>query len=180
MRLVFASAALLSLTLLAGCAGAPKVAGADPGGRDFVLENELLGLGSGEGVFRNAISGSNRPFKVAFDGRRTRAGLILAEDIAYADGEKERHVWRFTRLAPGLYEGRRDDVVGVAKGRIVGNTLTLSYDVKLNTGGSTAQVHFDDTLVLTGPGRVTNKATVSKFGLPVGTVDLSIRMSGRR
>lgn len=179
MRLAIA-AALLPLVLVAGCAGAPKVAGADPDGRSFVLENELIGRGSGEGAFRNAISGTNRPFKVAFSGRRTRDGLTLAEDIAYADGEKERHVWRFTRLAPGVYEGRRDDVVGVAKGRVVGNTLTLSYDVKLNTGGSTAQVHFDDTLVLTGPGRVTNKATVSKFGVPIGTVDLTIRMRGGR
>jgi hypothetical protein len=165
--------------LLAGCAGAPKVAGEDPQGRAFVLERELVGRGSGEGVFRNALTGSARRFTVAFNGTRTRNGVTLAEDIAYADGEAERHVWRFTRVGPGRYEGRRDDLVGVAKGVVAGNTLTLAYDVKLNTGGSTAQVRFDDTLVLTGPGRVVNKATVSKFGVKVGTVDLAFRMRRR-
>lgn len=175
MRLAATAAAVLSLAL-AGCAGAPMVPGEDAGGRSFVLEKELLGQGIGSGVFRNTLSGSERRFTVAFRGRKTAAGVDLAEDIAYADGEKERHVWRFTRTGPGTYEGRRDDVVGVAKGRVTGNTLKLSYEVKLKTGGSTAQVKFDDTLVLTGPGRVVNKATVSKFGVPVGTVDLSFRM----
>lgn len=168
--------ALMLPLLLAGCAGAPTVGSEDPGGRSFVLEKELVGRGTGEGVFRNTLSGSTRAFKVAFNGVRTKGGLTLAEDIAYADGQKERHVWRFRRTGPGTYEGRRDDVVGVAKGVVSGNTLKLSYDVKLNTGGSTAQVHFDDTLVLTGPGRVVNKATVSKFGVKVGTVDLSFRI----
>lgn len=171
-----AIAALTVPLLLAGCAGAPKLGSEDPGGRSFVLEKELVGSGTGSGVFRNTLSGSERRFAVRFRGMRTKEGVDLAEDIAYADGEKERHVWRFTKTGPGTYEGRRDDVVGVAKGRVTGNTLTLAYEVKLKTGGSTAQVRFDDTLVLTGPGRVVNKATVSKFGVPVGTVDLSFRM----
>ena len=180
MRLALAIALTFAFTLLlSGCAGAPRVSGQDPAGRSFVLEKELIGRGSGSGVFKNTLSGSERRFKVAFDGRRTKAGLTLAEDIAYADGEKERHVWRFTRTGPTNYEGRRDDVVGVAKGTVSGNTLTLSYDVKLNTGGSTAQVHFDDTLVLVGPGRVVNKAQVSKLGLPIGKVDLSFRIGER-
>lgn len=171
-----AIAALTAPLLLAGCAAAPRVSGEDPGGRSFVLEKELVGSGTGSGVFRNKLSGSERRFTVRFRGVRTRAGVDLAEDIAYADGEKERHVWRFTKTGPGTYEGRRDDVVGVAKGTVRGNTLTLAYEVKLKTGGSTAQVKFDDTLVLTGPGSVVNKATVSKLGVAIGTVDLSFRM----
>lgn len=170
------AAALCSALLLAGCASAPMVSGSDPGGHSFVLEKELVGTGTGSGVFKNKLSGSERKFTVAFRGRKTRAGVDLAEDIAYADGEKERHVWRFTRTGPGTYEGRRDDVVGVAKGTVSGNTLTLAYEVKLKTGGSNAQVRFDDTLVLAGPGRVVNRATVSKFGVAVGTVDLSFQM----
>lgn len=170
------AAAFFAVLLLAGCASAPKVSGENPDGRSFVLERELIGSGTGSGVFRNALSGAQRRFTVAFRGAKTRAGLTLAEDIVYADGQRERHVWRFVRTGPNAYEGRRDDVVGVAKGTVRGNTLTLAYEVKLNTGGSTAQVRFDDTLVLTGPGRVVNRATVSKFGLAVGTVDLSFRI----
>lgn len=167
-------AAILSALVLA-CA-APAAA-AD--GRAFVLEKELVGSGSGAGVFRNSLTGSQRKFTVRFRGTRTREGLTLAEDIAYADGEKERHVWRFVRTGPDSYEGRRDDVIGVARGKVAGDTLKLSYDVQLNTGGSKARVRFDDTLILTAPGTVRNRATVSKFFLPVGTVDLSFRMRRR-
>ncbi|MFC7052000.1 DUF3833 family protein [Hansschlegelia quercus] len=175
----YAAAFALPL-LLAGCAGAPKVFGEDPSAKPFVLEETFLGRGVGEGEFRNAVSGSARPFRVRFNGTRMRDGLTLAEDIAYADGEKERHVWRFTRTGSNTYEGRRDDVVGVAHGVVSGNTLRLSYDVKLKTGGSTAQVHFDDTLVLHAPGVVLNKAKVSKFGVAFGTVDIAISMLAKR
>ena len=71
-------------------------------------------------------------------------------------------------------------MVGAATGVVTGNTLRLSYDVKLATGGSTAQVHFEDALVLRSAGMVENKARVSKFGVPVGTVDITIRMGGKR
>lgn len=165
--------------MLAACAGAPKVTGQDQPGA-FVLETVFAGPGRGEGVFRNTLTGSTRPFKVAFQGRRTADGLNLREDIAYADGERERKLWRFKRVAPGRYEGRREDVPGVAVGVVTGNTLRLSYDVKLATGGSTAQVHFEDTLVARGGGVVENKARVSKFGVPVGTVDIMIRMGAAR
>lgn len=165
--------------VLAACAGAPNVSGQDGPGA-FVLEKTFLGHGTGTGVFRNAITGSTRPFTVVFNGRRTADGLNLKEDIAYADGEREHKLWRFTQVAPGRYEGRRDDVVGVATGVVTGNTLRLSYDVKLNTGGSKAQVHFEDALVARGGGLVENKARVSKFGVGVGTVDIAIRMGGKR
>lgn len=178
MRPVLAALALP--LVLSACAGAPKVAGQDGPGPAFALERTFVGRGAGEGVFRNTLTGSTRPFKVVFNGRRTAQGLDLAEDIAYADGETERHVWRFRRVGPGRYEGRRDDVVGVATGVESGNTLRLSYDVKLKTGGSTAQVHFEDTLVRRGPGVIENKARVSKFGIPVGVVDIDIRMEGKR
>lgn len=173
-------AALVLPLMLAGCAGAPKVFGEDPAAKQFVLEDVFIGRGTGEGEFRNAVTGSKRPFTVRFNGTRTKDGLTLAEDIAYADGEKERHVWRFTRTGANTYEGRRDDVVGVAKGVVTGNTLRLSYDVKLSTGGSTAQVHFDDSLVLHAPGVVLNRAKVSKFGVAFGDVDIAITMRAKR
>lgn len=175
----FAAALALPL-LLAGCAAGPKVFGEDPAGKTFVLETVFAGRGVGEGEFKNKISGSTRPFRVRFNGTPTKGGLTLAEDIAYADGETERHVWRFTRTGPNSYEGRREDVVGVAKGVVTGNTLRLSYDVKLKTGGSTAQVHFEDALVLHAPGVVLNNAQVSKLGVAFGTVDIAIEMRGKR
>jgi hypothetical protein len=179
-RLSSLALALALPVALAACAGPPKVAGEDAAAPAFEIETVFLGRGVGTGVFTNAVTGSKRPFTVAFSGRRTRAGLELDERIAYADGEKERHVWRFRRTGPRTYEGRRDDVVGVATGTVLGNTLKLSYDVKLATGGSTAQVRFDDTLVLRAPGVVDNRAKVSKFGLAFGTVDIAIRMRGAK
>lgn len=172
--------ALALSSVIAGFAATPEANAGFGGAGDFTIEKVFAGRGVGKGVFKNNLSGAMRPFTVRFNGTRTKNGLNLAEDVAYADGQKERHVWRFTRTGPSTYEGRRDDVPGVAKGTISGDTLKLSYDVKLNTGGSTAQVHFEDTLVLHAPGVVLNTATVSKFGIPVGKVDIAIRMPKRR
>lgn len=174
MRLI---AALVLPFLLAACAGsAPRVERQGGAGPQFVLEEVFAGRGRGEGAFVNSITKSRRPFTVAFDGRRTKDGLILKENIAYADGKRENPTWRFVRLGPGRYEGRREGVVGVAKGVVEGDTLRLSYD--LDVGGVT--LHFEDVLVQRAPGVIENKAKATKLGVQVGTVDISIRMGRRR
>ena len=47
----------------------------------------------------------------------------LDEQFTYSDGTTQRRVWTITRLGPGRYSGRADDVVGEAAGEAAGNAL---------------------------------------------------------
>jgi hypothetical protein len=159
--------------LLAGCAGPPRVEVA-PSEPPFTLERFFAGRTVGTGGFTAPIAGINRPFKVTTQGTWDGRVLTLVEDFAYADGERDRKTWRFTKLAPGLYEGTREDVIGKASVRQVGQRVELLYSADIpNKDGSTIRLDFADTLAPAGPGRVINRATVSRFGVPFGTVDLS-------
>ncbi len=160
-------AAAAFLPLLSACATVPSASpGAGPG---VVLERDFRGRLYASGTFRNALTGSERPFKVVLDGRWDGRKLTLREAFAFADGERDVKTWVFTRTGPGTFRGTREDVVGEARVVTEGGVVRLSYDVVL--GGT--QVHFEDVIERGPGGAILNRAIVSKFGVPVGTVDLT-------
>ncbi len=167
-------AALALMLSLSACAGAPSItppAGLPP----FTLESFFVGQTVGRGAFVSPIAGVNRPLTVKTRGTLQGATLTLVEDFFYDDGERDRKTWRFTRVAPGIYEGRREDVLGVADVRQVGDTVQLNYsaDIPNKKDGSVTRLTFADTLALVAPGKALNRATVSKFGVGIGTVDIT-------
>jgi Protein of unknown function (DUF3833) len=157
---------------LSACAGPPAITSA-ANAPAFTLEGFFTGRTVGRGAFVSAIAGVNRPMVVKTRGRWDGKTLTLREDFVFADGEKDVKTWRFTRLSPGIYEGVREDVVGKAVVRQVGNTVQLTYsaDVK-SKDGSVTRLDFADTIAPIDQRRVLNKATVSKFGIPIGEISL--------
>lgn len=162
--------ALALAMALAGCATRP--ASVENGVRPLVLERDFQGRSYATGSFRNAITGLRRDFKVTLDGTKKGSAFLLTERFAYADGEKGVKTWRFESLGNGRYRGTREDVVGFADIARDGNAIRLSYDVDLPGESGPTRVHFEDILVRTPGGAVMNNAVVSKFGVPVGVVDL--------
>ena len=153
------SASLLTLAF-------PAAAGAS----DFTLEGYFTGVTRASGSF-SAINGVKRSFAVRLKGRFNGHLLTLVEDFVYADGEKARKTWNFTKKGPGLYTGTREDVVGSTTVRISGNTAKFTYLVDLDEGPGTNIVRFYDTMVLSADGKkIKNRALVTKFGLPVAKV----------
>lgn len=133
------------------------------------------------GIFEDRFGRVRREFTVDIVGRREGAdGLVLEEDFVYADGERERRVWRLKRTAPGTYEGRADDVIGTAQGRAEGNALNWRYTLALKVGTSTWNVDFNDWMFLQPDGVLINRARVSKWGLEIGQVTLSFQRAGAR
>jgi hypothetical protein len=98
---------------------------------------------------------------------------MLDERFTYSDGKTERRVWRLTDLGNGRYEGRADDVVGVAQGIAAGNALNWSYTLRLPVDGKVYDVQFDDWMYLVDEKVMLNKAVMSKFGIRLGEVTLS-------
>jgi Protein of unknown function (DUF3833) len=159
-------------SLLAACAGPPAITPALDAPA-FTLEGFFTGRTVGRGAFTSAIAGVNRPMIVTTRGRWDGKTLVLREDFAFADGEKYVKTWRFTRISQGVYEGTREDVIGKAFVRQVGNTVQLTYsaDVK-SKDGSVTRLDFADTIAPLDNRRVLNKAVVSKFGVPFGEISL--------
>lgn len=99
----------------------------------------------------------------------------LDEHFTYSDGEKQRRVWTLTRQSDGSWQGRADDVVGVATGHISGNALHWTYVLRLPVDGKEYLVDFDDWMWQLDEHSMMNRSTMSKFGFDLGEVTLFFR-----
>ncbi len=107
----------------------------------------------------------------------TGAEGVLDEQFAYADGEKQRRVWRVRKLGRGQYSGRADDVVGEARGETAGNAIRWRYVLALPVDGRTWEVDMDDWMHLVDDRVLLNRTTMSKFGVRLGEVTLAFLKS---
>ena len=78
---------------------------------------------------------------------------------------------------PGCHR-LRQVAVGEAVGTTAGNAFHWKYDFNLIVGGDTWRVHFDDWMFLQPGGVLLNRATVSRWGITLGTVFLSFERVG--
>jgi hypothetical protein len=159
--------ALAGLLLLAGCGGMTieDFEGTEP---VFVPEQYFPGRTRVWGVFYDRSGSVRRQFTADVEGRLEDGVLVLDEAFQFKDGATDTRVWRLENLGDGRYEGTANDVIGTAEIRIEGQAINLNYDVDLEVGDETYQVHFDDWLILQEGDVVVNRATVTKFGFTVG------------
>jgi hypothetical protein len=168
--------------MLAGCAG-PQISDYAAEKPAFDLRRYLDGTLDAHGVFTDRSGRVVKRFTVVMRGswKTTAAGEegVLEEDFSYSDGTTSRRVWRLTQPAgqtpgqPVRYEGRADDVVGVAQGVESGNAFRWRYTLNLPVGDKVYEVQFDDWMYRIDGKTVLNKATMSKFGIYLGEVTLS-------
>ena len=168
-----ALAALLAASaLVLGCA---SPAPADYAGEKPVLDLKRYFNGElvAHGIFTDRSGKVARRFVVQLTGTWTGNQGVLDERFIYSDGKTERRVWRLTDLGNGRWEGRADDVVGIATGVSSGNALNWRYTLALPVDGKVYEVQFDDWMYLVDDKVMLNKATMSKFGIRLGEVTLS-------
>ena len=168
-----------AVLFLAACTGKPSLDDPALGDRDLNLEEFFQGETVARGQFQDIFGTVRRRFDVTIDGDWDGRTLTLTEDFLYSDGETEQRIWRITRTGEGTYEGRADDVVGVANGVARGKALNWSYDLMLKVGDSRIKVSFNDWMFLQPDGVLINKADVSKFGITIGTVTLFFQKGAR-
>ena len=138
----------------------------------FILEKYFAGKTRAWGIFEDRFGHVRRQFTVNITGVVGGHTLTLDEQFKYADGEQGRRVWNITKLGPNSYEGRADDIIGVAKGETRGNALNWRYTMDLKMGESSLTVQFDDWMFLQPDGVLINRARVSKLGFEIGQVTL--------
>lgn len=167
--------ALISLALalvLAGCS-APVV-------ERYAAERPALDIAAyfngqvqAYGFFRDRSGTVVKRFTVDMQGSWTGAEGVLDEHFKYSDGTTQRRVWRLTLAPDGTLQGRADDVVGTATGKVSGNALRLNYTLRLPVGDDVYEVQMDDWMYLQNERVMLNTATMRKFGIKVGEVVLT-------
>ncbi len=168
-------------SLLAGTAGLLTLAGCSSGPvvTDYASAKPLLDLKTyfngtvrAHGIFSDRSGRVVRRFTVLMDCRWAGEDGVLDEAFSYSDGTSERRIWRLKHLGGGRYSGRADDVVGEANGAVAGNAFQWAYTLKLPVDGRVWEVDFDDWMFLIDERVMLNRATMSKFGIRLGEVQL--------
>ena len=139
----------------------------------LVIEEYFAGRTIASGIFEDRFGQLRRQFTVEIEGTWDGKQLVLDELFLYDDGERDRRVWHIRKTGPNNYEGRADDVIGLASGEAYGNALNWNYEMDLQVGDGTWRVRFDDWMFLQPSGLLLNRARVSKFGIEIGTVILA-------
>jgi Protein of unknown function (DUF3833) len=160
------------LHLLTACAGAPRVADYAQEQPRLTLKDYFNGDVKAHGVFTDRSGRVVKRFTVAMTARWQGANGVLEEDFVYSDGTKQRRVWRLNEVSAGRFEGRADDVVGVAVGESAGNAFNWQYTMALPVDGRIIHVQFDDWMYLMDERTMINKANMSKWGVHLGEVTL--------
>jgi hypothetical protein len=143
------------------------------------IEKYFSGKTQAWGIFEDRFGKLRRQFTVDITGTWDGKELTLVEQFQYRDGEQDERIWRITKMGDHAYEGKADDIIGVAKGESYGNSLNWQYDMDLKIGGSTVQVHFNDWMYLQPSGVLLNRARVTKLGIEIGSVTLSFLKLGK-
>jgi len=164
----------LVLLLLGGCGGLAIEQHAVAQPRFDPLEF-FDGALEAHGLVQDWRGRVTRRFVVALQGRRNGDEVVLEEDFRYDDGERAERTWHIVRTAEGQWEGRAEDIVGVARGETAGNAMRWRYDMDVTVDGATWRISFDDWLWLIDEHHLVNRSRLRKFGLDVGEVTLSMR-----
>lgn len=98
----------------------------------------------------------------------------LDEDFVYSDGTRQKRVWTLTRSGPGRFTATAPDVIGTAEGIVSGNALRWRYVLALPIGERVINVSMDDWMFLIDERVMLNRTAMSKLGVDLGTVTLSI------
>jgi len=161
-----------SALALSACAG-PQIS-------DYAAETPVLdlrkyftGTVDAWGIFTDRSGRVVKRFTVVIDCQWQGDEGVLDEAFTYSDGTLQRRVWRLKALPNGRYEGRADDVVGMATGQTKGNAFQWQYTLALPVDGKVWEVQFDDWMFLMNDRVMLNKAVMSKLGVTLGEVTLS-------
>lgn len=161
-----------SALALSACAG-PQISDYAAETPALDLRKYFTGTVDAWGIFTDRSGRVVKRFTVVIDCQWQGDEGVLDEAFTYSDGTLQRRVWRLKALPNGRYEGRADDVVGMATGQTKGNAFQWQYTLALPVDGKVWEVQFDDWMFLMNDRVMLNKAVMSKLGVTFGEVTLS-------
>ena len=169
-------AVLVAIPLLSGCSRMqPK--DFDQYEPRLNFEQYFEGKTSGNGIFFDRSDNYSLGLEVALEGSWDEPSktLKLHEELHYSDGKHKERTFTIKKLDAHHYVGQAEGFDGAIDIEVYGNALRWRYVVMENVNGSVWHLDGDDWMFLQPDGTILNRAWISKFGLAVGEVFLSIR-----
>ena len=167
----------LGVVSLNGCAGV-SVESYKSETPVFSLREYFNGPVRAWGIFTDRSGQVQKRFSVEMNCSWQGEAGTLDESFLYSDGTRQRRIWHLLDRGQGRFEGRADDVVGVALGETSGNAFRWSYTMALKVGEQVWDVEFDDWMYLMDGQVLLNKSAMSKWGFHLGDVTLSFTRAG--
>lgn len=167
----------LGVVSLSGCAGV-SVESYKSETPVFSLREYFNGPVRAWGIFTDRSGQVQKRFSVEMNCSWQGEAGTLDESFLYSDGTRQRRIWHLLDRGQGRFEGRADDVVGVALGETSGNAFRWSYTMALKVGEQVWHVEFDDWMYLMDGQVLLNKSAMSKWGIHLGDVTLSFTRPG--
>lgn len=141
---------------------------------ELKLENFFQGELTAYGMVQDYSGEVIQRFTVTMDAHWDGNEGTLDEHFVYADGREQQRVWHITKTGPNRYEGRADDIEGVAEGTTAGNVLNWKYQLEVMVDGEPMVLTLDDWLYLVDENNMINRTDMYKWGIPVGEITLYI------
>ena len=137
----------------------------------FNFNEYFLGHNRASGWFSDRFGKPRRHFCGDFLGTLDGDKLVLDEKLFYTDGVVEKRVWRVEITENGNFHAESDSLLGGANGKIVGNTLTMEYAMRVKIEeGKQWELDMKDFMILQPDGSLHNITQVYKWGVRLGTV----------
>ena len=142
--------------------------------REF-FEGDIFALGIVQDRSGQVIKRFKVDIKAYWNGNKA----ILDEKFVYSDGTISSRVWELKEIGASKYEGRADDVVGIASGETAGNTFYFEYDLDLPVGDTNYKVNFEDWMYLLDKNTLLARSYMNKWGFNLGEVTIVMNKKGR-
>lgn len=176
-RIGYRSVICFTLIMLSGCSsqGINQYAETTPA---LDLQNFFNGNLQAYGMLQNRSGAMTRRFVASIEASWEGDRGTLLEEFHFDDGEIQYRTWVLTNMGNGKYVGRAEDVIGEAKGSVVGSVFQWQYLLDVPYGDGSIVVNLDDWLYLVDERHLINKTRLTKFGFRVGELTLVIEKSG--
>ncbi|WP_045858423.1 DUF3833 domain-containing protein [Teredinibacter purpureus] len=127
------------------------------------------------GVVKNRSNKVIRYFNATIDASWNNQGVgILDEYFIFDDGEKQQRIWTLSPLGNNRYSASANDVIGETVLAAKGNALFFKYTLMVPYNDGHINLNVDDRMYLTNESTLINESTLTKFGITVGKVTLTI------
>ena len=120
------------------------------------------------GILKNRSGEVTRYFTVKMNAKWNGNVGTLAEEFVFDDGEKQSRTWTFTFADEENFTSSAGDVIGLGKGRQLGNALIMKYVLRIPYKNSTLDLNMEDWIYMVDDKTLINTTTMRKFGFKVG------------
>ena len=140
----------------------------------LVLDGFLNGDMEAYGVVQNRSGEVVKRFRCEMKASWQGGEGLIDETFYYSDGTTGKRVWKLKKIDDSHFKGTAGDVVGEAIGGTAGNALNWKYTLDIPYNDSSIHVQMDDWMFLIANKVLINKTEMTKFGIRVGEVTLTI------